>query len=121
MKRVEYVETKMKEDICESNFLPNLMMHEYEALLFSDVQAFSFCGLSEKQLAELKAIQQSYSTPEHINNSPNTAPSKRILRVYTDYDKVLDGYNIAKLIGLEKIRKQCRHFDRWVHQMESLC
>lgn len=120
-KRVEYVETKMKEDICESNFLPNLMMHEYEALLFSDVQAFSFCGLSEKQLAELKAIQQSYSTPEHINNSPNTAPSKRILRVYTDYDKVLDGYNIAKLIGLEKIRKQCRHFDRWVHQMESLC
>lgn len=119
-KRVEYVETKMKEDICESNFLPNLMMHEYEALLFSDVQAFSFCGLSEKQLAELKGIQQSYSTPEHINNSPNTAPSKRILRVYTDYDKVLDGYNIAKLIGLEKIRKQCRHFDRWVHQMECL-
>lgn len=118
--RVEYVETKMKEDICEANFLPNLMMHEYEALLFSDVQAFSLCGLSEKQLAELKAIQQSYPTPEHINNSPNIAPSKRILRVCTDYDKVLDGYNIAKMIGLEKIRKQCRHFDRWVHQMECL-
>lgn len=117
---VEYVEKKMEEDICETNFLPNLVMHEYEALLFSNVQSFSYCNLSEKQLAELREIRQKYPTPEHINNSPNTAPSKRILRIYNEYDKVLDGYNIAKNIGLINIRKQCRHFDQWIQNMERM-
>lgn len=117
---VEYVEQKMKEDINESNFLPNLVMHEYEALLFSDVQAFSYCALSDRQLSELKSIQQAYPTPEHINNSPNTAPSKRILQIYADYDKVLDGYNIAQNIGLERIKRQCRHFDQWIQKIEHV-
>lgn len=117
---VEYVEKKMEEDIREANFLPNIVMHEYEALLFSDVRAFSYCNLSEKQLDGLKKIRQKYLTPEHINNSADTAPSKRILRIYDSYDKVLDGYNIAKNIGLATIRKQCRHFDRWIQNMERM-
>lgn len=115
---VEYVECEMRKDIGENNFLPNLIMHEYEALLFSDIQAFVYCGLSKKQLDELRAIRQAYLTPEHINNSPNTAPSKRILQIYSDYDKVLDGYNVARNIGLDTIRKNCRHFDAWVANLE---
>jgi len=116
---VEYVECEMRKDIGEDNFLPNLIMHEYEALLFSDVQAFSYCDMTEKQIDELSAVRQAYLTPEHINNSPNTAPSKRILQVCNNYDKVLDGYNVAKNIGLEMMRKNCRHFDEWVSELEN--
>lgn len=117
---VDYVEGEMRRDIGEENFLPNLLMHEFEALLFSDVQAFSYCDMTEKQIAELRDIRRSYPTPEHINNSPNTAPSKRILQVFKDYDKVLDGYNVAKNIGLEKMRENCRHFDEWVSELEKV-
>ena len=117
---VEHVEAEMKKDIGEENCLPNLVMHEYEAFLFSDVQAFAYCDMVEKQLAELRAVQDEYLTPEHINNSPNTAPSKRILKVYNEYDKVLEGYNIAKNIGLARIREKCKHFDKWVTMLENM-
>ena len=39
---------------------------------------------------------------------------------FTDYDKVLDGYNVAKNIGLEKMRENCRHFDEWVSELEKI-
>lgn len=114
------VEHEMREDVGEFNCLPNLIMHEYEALLFSDVKAFAYCDLPQKKIDELLAMRNEYPTPEHINNNPDTAPSKRILKVYDEYDKVLDGYNIAENIGLTNIRKSCHHFDAWVEKLETL-
>ncbi|WP_414625522.1 DUF4276 family protein [Selenomonas bovis] len=61
-------------------------------------------------------MQQTDPIPEQINHSPDTAPSTRILRVC----KVLDGYHIAKMIGLERMGQQCRHLEQYVHQMECL-
>ena len=119
-KTVEYVEKAIKKDIGEENCWPNILMHEYEALLFSDVSAFSYCDLSNRKISELESICEEYPTPEHINNSPDTAPSKRILKICTDYNKVLDGYNIAENIGLVKIRKRCKHFDAWLKCLENL-
>lgn len=117
---VEFVERKMAEDIGEVNFYPNLLLHEYEMLLFSDVDAFAFCDLNKRQMDALREISESFSTPEHINNSPNTAPSKRILKIFEDYDKVPDGYKIAKNIGLHTMREKCRHFDAWLCRLENL-
>ena len=65
-------------------------------------------------------VRDKVETPEHINNNPHTAPSKRILQIHPQYNKVLDGYNIANNIGLQAIRQECKHFDSWVRQLEAL-
>ena len=61
-----------------------------------------------------------YDSPEHINDSPITAPSKRILRCCPGYDKPLHGSLIAMDIGLDTIRKQSQHFDKWLTKLENI-
>lgn len=118
--KVKHVEAKMLEDIGADNLLPNLMLHEFEALLFSDPKCFSYCGLRARDIDLLCSIRDNADTPEHINNDPNTAPSKRILRIYPEYDKVLDGFHIAQDIGLETMRTECKHFDEWISTIDAL-
>ena len=79
-----------------------------------------YIALQAWKIAHLCDIRDKAETPEHINNNPNTAPSKRILRIYPEYDKVLDGFNIAQDIGLTTMRSECRHFDEWLRAIESL-
>lgn len=101
-------------------FVPFVMMHEFEALLFSDCQAFAR-GIGVSELApRLQAIRDQFTTPEHINDSPVTAPSKRILDLLPSYNKPWQG-NIAALeIGLEPIRQACPHFNGWLVRLEHL-
>lgn len=115
--KVKHVEQKMLCEIGEENLLPNLILHEYEGLLFSNPQGFLYCESSARKLQEIIRIRESFQTPEHINNSPQTAPSKRVLSIYPGYSKVTDGVNIAIDIGLDKIRQECPHFNEW---MEAL-
>jgi hypothetical protein len=49
-----------------------------------------------------------------------TAPSKRILSIFSQYDKVLHGSLVALDIGLETIRRECQMFNRWIERLESL-
>lgn len=118
--KVENVENEIGLDIGEDNFIPNLMLHEFEALLFSDPDCFSYCGQGTEFVKNIRKIRKDFETPEHINDNPNTAPSKRIIGLYNGYSKTLDGYNIAKDIGIEKMRNECRHFDRWIETLEKL-
>ena len=118
--KVAHVEECIREDIGVDNLIPNLMLHEFESLLFSDPTCFSYCGLTGRKIDELRRIREAAETPEHINNDPNTTPSKRILRIYPEYDKVLDGFNIAQDIGLHTMRLECRHFNEWVNKIDAL-
>ena len=61
-----------------------------------------------------------FEHPEDINNSPKTAPSKRILGAVKSYSKVLDGNCVAMDIGLERMRQRCSHFNEWVSEMEKI-
>lgn len=121
----KYIEQRIMEDLegelqCKA-FLPNIMMHEYEALLFSDVSCFHICdGVSESMVEQLKIIRDAYLTPEYINNSEQTAPSKRILNVYKAYQKVVDGTAVAEMIGMEKMLGECAHFASWVDALKWL-
>jgi len=47
-------------------------------------------------------------------------PSKRLYKIFPDYEKVADGPVIVEKIGLKKIREECAHFDRWVTRLEKL-
>ncbi len=56
-------------------------------------------------------------TPEHINNSPTTAPSKRIGSVINSYTKVRQGIIVAKKIGIDKMMSECKHFEAWIKKI----
>ena len=69
---------------------------------------------------ELKAIRDEFGTPEKIDDDPQTAPSKRIERFFPVYQKPLHGTIAAKRIGVEVIRRECPHFNKWLSAPESL-
>ena len=104
----------------DARFLPYLQLHEYEGLLFSDPEAFAN-GISQSHLtAQFQAIRQSFPTPEDIDDSPVTAPSKRVFGLCPSYNKVLDGTRAASAVGIEAMRRECPHFRDWVESLVQL-
>lgn len=98
-----------------------IQQYEFEALLFSNVDAFAILpGVLEAQVTELHAIRSQFPTPEHINDHEDTAPSKRIANVIRPYNKRADGYLVAQEIGLDTIRAACPRFGAWLTRLESL-
>jgi len=119
---VSLLEQCFADDISMPNqFIPNLMVHEFEALLFSDVSQFKGIVTDDnKMLQKLLTIRNQFITPEDINNSYETAPSKRLEKIFPYYNKVVDGNQVAEAIGLDKIRQECQHFDRWINTLLQL-
>lgn len=100
-------------------FLPFVVMHEFEGLLFSDCARFADAiGLPELA-APLQAIRDAFGTPEEINDSPLTSPSQRVQALLPGYEKPLMGPLAALGIGLETIRQECPHFRAWIEQLEQ--
>lgn len=97
-----------------NRFIPFVMMHEFEGLLFSDCDAFAN-GIGKPQIAEqFHKIREQFNSPEEINDSPITAPSKRIEALVAEYEKPIYGSIAILEIGLEKIMDQCPHFANWI-------
>lgn len=120
-KKVECIEQAFATDINHQRFIPYIQLHEFEALLFSDASALcTVCNLNERTKAILQTIRNSFATPEHINDSSETAPSKRILSAHPSYEKINDGVQTAKAIGLTKLRQECLHFNQWLEKLEAL-
>lgn len=118
--RAKLVEEAFQLDIAQSNFIANLVIHEFEGLLFSDPKAFK-AEFSDPQIViELSNIRNSFVSPEHINDGRTTAPSKRILSICSNYEKVTHGSRIALEIGLDVIRRECMFFNGWLQRIETL-
>lgn len=101
-------------------FIPYIQMYEFEGLLFSNPEKLAK-GLYASALTKpLSTIRSGFATPEEINNSRETAPSKRILKLLPNYDKVHAGSLAALEIGLDDMRRECRRFDDWVSRLEKL-
>ena len=66
-----------------------------------------------------QAIRDQFETPEHINDSPQTAPSKRVEALVAGYEKPLLGTLAILEIGLETIRSNCPHFNQWLTRLEG--
>ena len=108
-----------QEEDDRSRFLPFVMMHEFEGLLFSDCTRFAH-GIGRPELTvEFQAIRNQFGSPEEINDSPLTAPSKRIEGLVAGYEKPLLGTLAALEIGVEIIRDQCPHFRDWLEKLEA--
>ena len=102
-----------------SRFIPFVTMHEFEALLFSDCERFAR-GIGQPEMTSpLQEIRNAFSNPEEIDDSPDTAPSKRVIALIPGYQKPLMGTLAALEIGLVAMRTECPHFDAWVKRLET--
>lgn len=101
----------------ENRFVPYIEMHEFEALLFSDLNVLA--EKTEIDIAELDKIIADFDSPEDINDDPNTAPSKRIQALKNGYRKVAMGKTVSQATGIQTIRRQCHHFNNWLTKLEN--
>jgi hypothetical protein len=118
--KVRHMETALAKTIKHERFVPYFSLHEYEAIIFADPSRCESLFEDKAAIKKLMAISRAYASPEHINDSKDTAPSKRIARAYPNYDKVYHGTLAADAIGLDVIREACRHFSEWLQGMEAL-
>ena len=118
--KAKAVENAFQTDISHLYFIANLIVHEFEGLLFSSPQTFSAWFDDSDVVGKLVKIRNEFDSPEQINDSINTAPSKRINEICNSYDKVTHGSLIALDIGLDAIRQECPLFNAWIKRIEEL-
>lgn len=112
------------------NFISYVQLHEFEGLLLSDA-AVAADYFQAKPIENLisSAVSRAGS-PEGVNDSPATAPSKRletwtsshapILQRYSKGTKTLHGPKLAAQLTLPVIRTACPRFGAWLTTLESL-
>jgi len=120
LEKILHLEESIRKDVAAANFIPNLVMHEFEGLLFSKPDAFSYCISSQSKIDMLQRIRNNFLSPEDIDDGADSAPSKRILKIYPPYKKVLHGIVIARNIGIHVIASECKHFDRWLTRISGM-
>ena len=103
-----------------TRFSAYLMIHEFEALLFSDPAVLAGVMNAPSVNRHLQTIRNGFPTPEDINNDPSTKPSARIKNLFPGYQKGLHGPLSTARIGLETMRRECMHFGQWVAKLERL-
>jgi len=128
IRKVEQIERAIKDDICaripdfrpDVRLIPYLSLHEYEGLLFSDPDALAQALKQPKLASRLYQVRNDFPTPEDINDGPETAPSKRVIAVYSGYRKVIEGTLAVRAVGVERMHRECEHFRNWVERLKSL-
>ena len=123
--KVKKLEEKFAESIPSRNFIPYIQLHEFEALVF--------CGLEyllidypnmTKQVANLQKIIEKYdNNTEKIDDNPQTAPSKRIIKEFEQfhhYDKPKSGQFVTEKVGIEGLKDKCPHFKEWIEKLINI-
>ena len=65
----------------------------------------------------LMNVIQQYPNPEDINNHPDTAPSVRLKKLISGYNKVLHGIDIINTVGMAELLEKCPRFKTWIESM----
>lgn len=124
--QADMIEKALLKDIAHAplanpeRFVPYVVMHEFEGLLFSDPVLFAQSIERPDLTCEFQNIRDGFQTPEEIDDSPQTAPSKRIELFARNYQKPLMGVQAVQAIGLDTIRRECPLFDGWIKRLEGL-
>lgn len=126
-----HVEDELRTDLAvelPGRFHPCVQLHEFESLLFvdPDMSALSIAvggGLSrhEHVAQRMKDIKTKCGgSVEAINDDPETAPSKRLIKLISGYDKVAWGVTAAEDVSMPTLRAGCPWLDRWLTTIVDL-
>ena len=120
--KIEQIEEAVRENISSivdrANFLPYIQRHEIEALMYTNMDGFNYVVDKEESLNKLKEIINQYANPEDINNGSETAPSKRLMKIFP-YQKTTDGEIILEALPIDDIRSKCPRFNEWLENLEN--
>ena len=121
VKQIDQIEDAIRTDcnsiIPPTSFLPYIQKHEFETLMFANAAGFSSVA-DTAELNEILNVLKQFSTPEDINGSPETAPSKRLLSIFK-YKKVADSALVLKDVDIDLLRRRCPRFNEWVARLEG--
>ncbi len=103
-------------------FIPHIQPYEFEGLLFADTEALT---ATEPEWAncweKLAAIRAAFPTPEHINDSYETKPAKRLENIlHPTYKKTRHGPLAAEKVTLATMERECVHFRSWMEKLRNL-
>lgn len=118
--RVGILEAAMSEDIGDRRFIPYIQLHEFEALLFSDLEKLDAQFPDRRsEIRRLVKTAAKLGSPELVDDGATTAPSKRIAGAIPEFAerKATAGPIVAAKIGLPTLRSRCRHFGRWLQRL----
>lgn len=121
VRRAGALESELAKVFDEHRLIPYLQRHEFEALVLSCLDDLEEV-LDADDRAGVATLRDELGTaaPEDVNDGPETAPSKRLLRCIPGFRKTVDGVNACKRAGLAKLRARCPRFDAWVMRLEAL-
>ncbi len=114
-------EDLMKAAECTSKglFIPYIQIYEFEALVISDPE--SLCNqmgsISKTEENEIQAFIDQKGGAEKVNDSKETTPSNRILKLFPQYEKKLHGPPICQKIGMKVLRERCPRFNQWIEKI----
>ena len=116
------LEEKMQERTNFHRFIPYVQLHEFEALLLAKPESLVEFYTDKQTEINLLANEIQDLNPEDINETPEGAPSKRIIKHIDIYKKQKStvGPLVANSIGLTTLRERCEHFNQWVTKLEQI-
>lgn len=124
--KIVLIEKCFANEISNTTFIPYIQLHEFEALLFCGIEKIiELYPESQKEIDKLHLVLSQYSNqPELIDNSPQTAPSKRIIHAVEankkhKYNKPRTAVEVLRAIGLERVMQMCPHFKEWVDKIKQ--
>ena len=101
-------------------FIPYIQRHELETLLFANPDE-GFALEDERIINDVKALCASFASIEDVNCTPEGAPSKRLIKIYSKYqkkyDKGSDAVDIIELTTMDAILTQSPRFKNWVERL----
>lgn len=102
----------------EARFVPHVQMHELEALLFVQPEVTAKVLGAPEHENELQQIRDSCGGCEEIDDSEQTAPSKRIKALFPNYRKGrklrAQAHQALREVQVDTIRSLCPGFSRWI-------
>jgi hypothetical protein len=115
--RIEQLEKALAERIADPRFLPNLILHELETWVFAAAEQIG--ALLPELTQPLKSDLVGAGEAELINDGPDTAPSKRLLKYCPRYSKTNDGPLAIADLGLDRLRELCPHLNKWFEALDA--
>ena len=127
---VDGIETRLREGVVKAagadaeRFVPYIQMHELEALFFAQPGTLAETLGMPEQTGIFETIVTECKGCESINDSPTTAPSKRLQQHCPRYVKGRSSAAHAPRLGarldLRAVRAACPRFSAWLTQIEAL-
>ncbi|QFU85300.1 DUF4276 family protein [Amycolatopsis sp. YIM 10] len=118
--RVRHVERALVAAVGDHRFLPHLILHETETWVFAAGTELAELRWTPELADGLKHDIAAAGGAELINDSPDTAPSKRLIAYCDGYAKVVEGPLAIEDLGIEGLKRQCPHFAGWLTRLEAL-